>query len=42
METKLKTNTDKGELIKEPVIVIEHLYKSFGTNVVLADFSLSV
>lgn len=27
---------------REPVIVVEHLYKSFGTNKVLKDFSLTV
>jgi len=30
------------EKTKAPVIVIKHLYKKFGTNVVLKDFSLTV
>jgi phospholipid/cholesterol/gamma-HCH transport system ATP-binding protein len=40
METKLKSN--KGQATNESVIVIEHLYKQFGTNKILEDFSLRV
>jgi len=36
-------NTTEEHLpINSPVIVIEHLYKKFGKNIVLEDFSLSV
>ncbi|MFA6245845.1 MAG: ATP-binding cassette domain-containing protein [Mucilaginibacter sp.] len=34
--------TTADEKNKTPVIIIEHLYKKFGTNVVLKDFSLTV
>jgi len=37
-EEKLKPATDKAQ----PVIIIEHLYKRFGQNVVLKDFNLTV
>lgn len=42
METELTTIKDKGQVANEPVIVIEHLYKKFGTNKILEDFSLNV
>lgn len=34
--------TEANQPIDAPVIVIEHLYKKFGKNIVLEDFSLSV
>jgi len=34
--------TKPGTPLKEPVIVIEHLYKSFGDNAVLKDFNLII
>lgn len=40
METAVKSGTNKSK--ESPVIVIEHLYKQFGENIVLSDFSLSL
>nr|MBC7612874.1 ATP-binding cassette domain-containing protein [Pseudopedobacter sp.] len=42
METKLKPNEVKEQATNDAVIVIEHLYKKFGTNKILEDFSLSI
>ncbi|WP_184549300.1 ABC transporter ATP-binding protein [Mucilaginibacter sp. FT3.2] len=44
MPTVLNTPSDEktGTVTSKPVIVIEHLYKQFGRNVVLEDFSLTV
>lgn len=42
METELKLSNDKKPAKNEPVIVIEHLYKRFGTNKILEDFNLRV
>ncbi|MFC4144172.1 ABC transporter ATP-binding protein [Pedobacter mendelii] len=41
-ETTAVQPTQYHQPISEPVIVIENLYKKFGENVVLEDFSLSV
>jgi phospholipid/cholesterol/gamma-HCH transport system ATP-binding protein len=43
METVQETIRQVGhEKIREPVIVIRHLYKSFGSNKVLEDFNLEL
>jgi phospholipid/cholesterol/gamma-HCH transport system ATP-binding protein len=34
--------TEAHQSISAPVIVIEHLYKKFGDNIILEDFSLSI
>lgn len=38
----LLNDTNPQPLLEEPIIRIQHLYKSFGTNHVLNDFSLEV
>lgn len=44
MEAITKTDAvkEKEHPTSEPVIVVKHLFKKFGTNIVLKDFSLSV
>jgi len=42
MEEELKSNKETDLAKNEPVIVMSHLYKAFGTNKILEDFSLSV
>ena len=44
MEKSTQTEPKANKIIPkgEPVIIIEHLYKSFGKNVVLKDFNLTV
>lgn len=39
---KTEINTDGHATKGAPVIIIEHLFKQFGTNVVLKDFNLTV
>ncbi len=42
MEEKLNTNNETESQKNEPVIVMSNLYKAFGDNKILEDFSLSI